>query len=60
MPFVDKKVLITVNTGFNKSCPTLWLHKLGAKITDISLSPVIQRNHWNFLELKRWPTKRYS
>ena len=34
-----KRVLLTGHTGFKGSWLSLWLHKLGAKVTGISLSP---------------------
>jgi CDP-glucose 4,6-dehydratase len=37
--FRNKKVLVTGHTGFKGSWLTLWLHKLGAKVTGISLDP---------------------
>jgi CDP-glucose 4,6-dehydratase len=35
----DKRVLVTGHTGFKGSWLTLWLHRLGAKVTGISLPP---------------------
>jgi CDP-glucose 4,6-dehydratase len=35
----DKRVLLTGHTGFKGSWLTLWLHRLGAKVTGISLPP---------------------
>ena len=35
--YKDKKVLITGHTGFKGSWLTLWLHKLGAKISGYSI-----------------------
>ena len=37
--FKDKKVLVTGHTGFKGAWLTLWLYKLGAIITGISLDP---------------------
>ncbi len=34
-----KKILLTGHTGFKGSWLTLWLHRLGAKVTGISLPP---------------------
>ena len=36
----DKRVLLTGHTGFKGSWLTLWLHRLGAKVTGISLPPM--------------------
>jgi CDP-glucose 4,6-dehydratase len=35
----DKRVLLTGHTGFKGSWLTLWLHRLGAQVTGISLLP---------------------
>lgn len=35
----DKRVLLTGHTGFKGSWLTTWLHRLGAKVTGISLPP---------------------
>jgi CDP-glucose 4,6-dehydratase len=40
----DKRVLLTGHTGFKGSWLTLWLHRLGAKVTGISLPPVTAPN----------------
>lgn len=37
--WLDKHVLLTGHTGFKGSWLTLWLHKLGAKVTGLSLPP---------------------
>jgi CDP-glucose 4,6-dehydratase len=57
--WVDKSVLITGHTGFKGSWLSLWLAKLGAKVSGISLKPQtcpslfaelrlegLLRNHW--------------
>src|SRR5450755_931610 len=36
----DKRVLLTGHSGFKGSWLTLWLHRLGAKVTGISLPPL--------------------
>lgn len=38
----DKRVLLTGHTGFKGSWLTLWLHRLGAKVTGISLPPATE------------------
>ena len=40
----DKRVLLTGHTGFKGSWLTLWLHRLGAKVTGISLPPATAPN----------------
>ena len=40
----DKRVLVTGHSGFKGSWLTLWLHKLGADVTGISLPPVTDPN----------------
>ena len=37
--FLNKKVLITGNTGFKGSWLTIWLNLLGAKLYGLSLDP---------------------
>jgi CDP-glucose 4,6-dehydratase len=39
-----KRVLLTGYTGFKGSWLTLWLHRLGAKVTGISLPPMMTPN----------------
>jgi CDP-glucose 4,6-dehydratase len=40
----DKRVLLTGHTGFKGSWLTLWLHRLGAKVTGVSLPPATAPN----------------
>ena len=40
----DKRVLLTGHTGFKGSWLTLWLHRLGAEVTGISLPPTTAPN----------------
>ncbi len=40
----DKRVLLTGHTGFKGSWLTLWLHRLGAEVTGISLPPATAPN----------------
>jgi CDP-glucose 4,6-dehydratase len=40
----DKRVLLTGHTGFKGSWLTLWLHRLGARVTGISLPPTTAPN----------------
>lgn len=40
----EKRVLITGNTGFKGSWLTIWLQKLGASVTGLSLPPVTSPN----------------
>ena len=47
-----RKVLITGHTGFKGSWLSLWLEKLGAEITGISLEPATQPALFNQLKIK--------
>lgn len=49
--FRNKRVLLTGHTGFKGSWLALWLTKLGAQVTGVSLSPETEPNHWDLLEL---------
>lgn len=40
----DRRVLLTGHTGFKGSWLTLWLHRLGAKVTGIALPPATTPN----------------
>ena len=40
----DKRVLLTGHTGYKGSWLTLWLHRLGAQVTGISLPPATAPN----------------
>jgi CDP-glucose 4,6-dehydratase len=42
--FQGKRVLVTGHTGFKGSWLVLWLHRLGAKVTGISLPPKTRPN----------------
>src|ERR1039458_10138533 len=39
-----RRVLLTGHTGFKGSWLTLWLHRLGAKVTGIALPPLTEPN----------------
>ena len=45
------RVLITGHTGFKGSWLALWLDKLGAQVSGISLDPDTAPNHWDQLNL---------
>lgn len=47
-----KRVLITGHSGFKGSWLTLWLHRLGAEISGISLPNEANSVHWQSLQLK--------
>ena len=52
--FKDKSVLVTGHTGFKGSWLCLWLHRLGARVTGLSLEPPTTPNHFsdaNILDL---------
>lgn len=46
------KVVVTGDTGFKGSWLVLWLLKLGAEVTGISLDPLDDKDHWNLLDLE--------
>ena len=48
----NKRVAITGHTGFKGSWLSLWLLKMGAKVSGISLEPEYSKNHFNSLEIK--------
>ncbi|MCY2985001.1 MAG: CDP-glucose 4,6-dehydratase [Planctomycetota bacterium] len=45
--FKDKSVLVTGHTGFKGSWLCLWLHRLGAKVSGLSLEPPTTPNHFS-------------
>jgi len=47
----DRRVLLTGHTGFKGSWLALWLSRLGASFTGISLPPETKPNHWELLNL---------
>lgn len=47
-----KRVLLTGHTGFKGSWLTLWLHRLGADVTGISLAPQTQPNLFGLAAVK--------
>lgn len=49
--FRGKRVLITGHTGFKGSWLSLWLTKLGARVTGLSLAPETTPSHWDLLAL---------
>lgn len=49
--FRGRKVLITGHTGFKGSWLTLWLAKIGAEITGLSLNPVNEEDAFNAMKL---------
>ncbi|MDH5359393.1 MAG: CDP-glucose 4,6-dehydratase [Gammaproteobacteria bacterium] len=49
--YKSRRILITGHTGFKGSWLTLWLKRLGADITGISLPATTYPNHWNLLDL---------
>ena len=50
--YKGRKVLITGHTGFKGSWLTLWLQRLGADITGVSLEPVTQPNLFSLAKVK--------
>ena len=48
-----KNVLVTGHTGFKGSWLCLWLLKMGAKVSGISLDPESSKNHFDSLNIKR-------
>jgi CDP-glucose 4,6-dehydratase len=49
--YKGRKVLVTGHTGFKGSWLTLWLQRMGAEVTGISLQPETETNHWDMLGL---------
>jgi len=50
--YKNKKVLITGHTGFKGSWLTLWLLKLGAKVTGYALNPKTAKDNFVLCDLK--------
>jgi CDP-glucose 4,6-dehydratase len=46
-----KRVLVTGHTGFKGAWLTIWLHKLGAEVTGLSLEPENSCNLWSMFNL---------
>lgn len=46
-----RRVLVTGHTGFKGSWLTLWLRRLGAEVTGVSLPSPTEPSHWKLLEL---------
>ncbi len=49
--YKNKNVLITGHTGFKGSWLALWLSRLGANVTGISLAPETNPNHFKLLNI---------
>lgn len=47
-----KRVLLTGHTGFKGSWLTLWLHRLGAEVTGVSLPPVTTPNLFTLAKIE--------
>ena len=47
--YKNRRVLVTGHSGFKGSWLVLWLQKMGAKVTGISLPSETSPNHWNLL-----------
>jgi CDP-glucose 4,6-dehydratase len=45
----DRRVLLTGHTGFKGAWMSLWLRRLGARVTGLALPPVAEPNLWNIL-----------
>jgi nucleoside-diphosphate-sugar epimerase len=56
VPFADslkeRSVFVTGHTGFKGSWLTLWLHRLGAKVTGYSLLPPTEPNNFEASKIK--------
>ena len=48
----DKRVLLTGHSGFKGGWLALWLHRLGAQVTGISLSPDTTSNLFDLAEIR--------
>ena len=51
--FINKKVLITGNTGFKGAWLSIWLHLLGAEIHGLSLNPPTEPSLFNEAKLSK-------
>ena len=49
--YQGRRILLTGHTGFKGSWLALWLQKLGAEITGLSLAPKSTPSHWDLLSL---------
>jgi CDP-glucose 4,6-dehydratase len=49
-----RRVLVTGHTGFKGSWLTLWLHRLGAHVTGLSLAPHTQPNLFSLARLEQF------
>lgn len=49
--FERRRVLVTGHTGFKGSWLALWLDRLGARVTGISLPPESSPSHWQLLDM---------
>jgi CDP-glucose 4,6-dehydratase len=47
----ERRVLLTGHTGFKGSWLALWLQKMGARVTGLSLEPQTNPSHWSLLSL---------
>ncbi len=45
----DRRVLLTGHTGFKGAWMSLWLGRMGARLTGLALPPVTEPNLWNLL-----------
>jgi CDP-glucose 4,6-dehydratase len=45
----DRRVLLTGHTGFKGAWMSLWLRRLGARVTGLALPPAAEPNLWNIL-----------
>jgi CDP-glucose 4,6-dehydratase len=50
--YAGRRVLVTGHTGFKGSWLALWLHKLGANVTGLSLPPNTKPSHFELIGLK--------
>lgn len=48
-----KRVILTGHTGFKGSWLTLWLHRMGAEVTGVSLPPVTNPNLFSLAKVKQ-------
>jgi CDP-glucose 4,6-dehydratase len=48
-----KRVLVTGHSGFKGSWLTIWLHRLGAEVTGISLPPITDPNLFTFAQVEK-------
>lgn len=58
--FENRKVVITGHTGFKGSWLTIWLHRLGARVTGYSLAPPTQPSNFEVSKVRELIQNHYE